>query len=200
MLPQFWAQGRNSLNVVVQLLSHVWLFVTPWTAACQASLSFTISLNVSSFLHSTSALSGMNSHSNNARMVEKLPVPSVSKGRKMHPLQFGGFEHGKVASPGWPSLCPWTPLRASRMLCEPVTWELAAPGSFPGCLESEPQVPGLQPQCSPTKEPYANRSGAPRRIVKLPLWGKGNRALEHVCVCPWHRILESKLMRELVYH
>ena len=23
-------------------LSHVWLFVTPWTAACQASLSFTI--------------------------------------------------------------------------------------------------------------------------------------------------------------
>ena len=25
----------------VQLLSHVWLFLTPWTAACQASLSFT---------------------------------------------------------------------------------------------------------------------------------------------------------------
>jgi len=30
-------------SVVVQLLSQVWLFVTPWTAACQASLSFTIS-------------------------------------------------------------------------------------------------------------------------------------------------------------
>ena len=29
--------------VVVQLLSHVQLFVTSWTAACQASLSFTIS-------------------------------------------------------------------------------------------------------------------------------------------------------------
>ena len=28
---------------VVQLLSHVRLFVTPWAAACQASLSFTIS-------------------------------------------------------------------------------------------------------------------------------------------------------------
>ena len=25
----------------VQLISHVWLFVTPWTAPCQASLSFT---------------------------------------------------------------------------------------------------------------------------------------------------------------
>ena len=27
----------------VQSLSHVWLFATPWTAVCQASLSFTIS-------------------------------------------------------------------------------------------------------------------------------------------------------------
>ena len=27
----------------VQSFSHVWLFATPWTAACQASLSFTIS-------------------------------------------------------------------------------------------------------------------------------------------------------------
>ena len=31
--------------VVVQSLSHVWLFVTPWTAAHQASLSFTIFLS-----------------------------------------------------------------------------------------------------------------------------------------------------------
>ena len=29
--------------VVVQSFSHVWLFLTPWTAARQASLSFTIS-------------------------------------------------------------------------------------------------------------------------------------------------------------
>ena len=29
-----------------QKLSHVWLFVVPWTAACQASLSFTISQNL----------------------------------------------------------------------------------------------------------------------------------------------------------
>ena len=33
-------------HVVVQLLSHVWLAVTPWTAASQASLSFTISLSL----------------------------------------------------------------------------------------------------------------------------------------------------------
>ena len=34
---------KTTLVVVVQSLSHVWLFVTPWTAAQQATLSFTIS-------------------------------------------------------------------------------------------------------------------------------------------------------------
>ena len=38
----------NSFNIylysdVVQFPSHVWLFATPWTASCQASLSLTIS-------------------------------------------------------------------------------------------------------------------------------------------------------------
>ena len=34
----------------VQLLSHVWLFVTPWTAACQASLSITNSWSLLKFM------------------------------------------------------------------------------------------------------------------------------------------------------
>ena len=37
---------RAAFVVVLQLLSHVRLFATPWTAACQASLSFTISRNL----------------------------------------------------------------------------------------------------------------------------------------------------------
>ena len=36
--------------VVVQSLSLVWLFVTPWTAAHQASLSFTISQSLLKFM------------------------------------------------------------------------------------------------------------------------------------------------------
>ena len=44
------AHGLSSCGswslVVVQFLSHVWVFVTPWTAARQASLSFTISLSL----------------------------------------------------------------------------------------------------------------------------------------------------------
>ena len=36
--------------VVVQLPSPVWLFVTPWAAACQASLSLTISQNLPKFM------------------------------------------------------------------------------------------------------------------------------------------------------
>ena len=34
---------QNSIAIVVQSFSCVWLFATLWTAACQASLSFTIS-------------------------------------------------------------------------------------------------------------------------------------------------------------
>ena len=37
----FWLNSQS-----VQLLSHVQLFVTPWTAACQASLSITNSWNL----------------------------------------------------------------------------------------------------------------------------------------------------------
>ena len=49
MLLTFWYVYFRSffssvvLNQVVHSLSHVRLFVTPWTAACQASLPFTIS-------------------------------------------------------------------------------------------------------------------------------------------------------------
>ena len=32
---------KDKYHSSVQSLCHVWLFVTPWTAACQASLSFT---------------------------------------------------------------------------------------------------------------------------------------------------------------
>ena len=38
-----WAGGEVQRRFVVQSLSCVWLCVTPLTAACQASLSFTIS-------------------------------------------------------------------------------------------------------------------------------------------------------------
>ena len=44
-----WPQwDGNDVNTVVvdKLLSRVWLFVTPWTAAWQASLSITISLSL----------------------------------------------------------------------------------------------------------------------------------------------------------
>ena len=41
-IPSAWTVLRHTV-VAVQSWSHVWLFVTLWTAACQASLSFTIS-------------------------------------------------------------------------------------------------------------------------------------------------------------
>ena len=44
------SKGRERIIVVVQLLIHVQLFVTPWTAGPQASLSFTISWRLFKFM------------------------------------------------------------------------------------------------------------------------------------------------------
>ena len=41
---------KRVVVVVVHLLYHVWLFATPWTAACQASLSFTVSWSLLRFM------------------------------------------------------------------------------------------------------------------------------------------------------
>ena len=44
--------SRNTVHAVtsVQSLSCVWLFATPWTAACQASLSFTVYQSLLKFM------------------------------------------------------------------------------------------------------------------------------------------------------
>ena len=44
------------IKVIVQSPSRVWLFVTPWTAACQASLSLTISWSPPKFMSIASVM------------------------------------------------------------------------------------------------------------------------------------------------
>ena len=45
-----WCRDLSLIFIVVQLLSCVRLFGTPWTAACQAPLSFTISWSLLKFM------------------------------------------------------------------------------------------------------------------------------------------------------
>ena len=46
----------KQIFVVVQSLSHVQVFATPWTAARQASLSFTVSQNLLRFMSTESTM------------------------------------------------------------------------------------------------------------------------------------------------
>jgi len=46
-----WKFRGLSVVVVVQLLSHVWLFVTPWTATCQGSFFSTVSWSLFKFMY-----------------------------------------------------------------------------------------------------------------------------------------------------
>ena len=52
----FEANCKYNFVVVVQLLSHVQLFATPWTAALQAPLSLSISQSSSKFMSIESVL------------------------------------------------------------------------------------------------------------------------------------------------
>ena len=68
-----WNVTAEVLVGVVQSLSHVWLFVTPWTAACQASLSFTISWSLLKLMSIESMM--LSNHLNLCR--SPLLLPSV---------------------------------------------------------------------------------------------------------------------------
>ena len=47
---QYHSQDTDIYVVVVRSLSHVWLFVTPWTGECQFSMSFTLSWSLLKFM------------------------------------------------------------------------------------------------------------------------------------------------------
>ena len=49
-------QGNQWWQGSVQLFSHVWLFLTPWTAACQASLSITNSWSLLKLMSTKSVI------------------------------------------------------------------------------------------------------------------------------------------------
>ena len=53
-----------AMKFVAQLLSNVQLFATPWTAACQASLSFTISLSLLKLMSIDSMIPSKQRHHN----------------------------------------------------------------------------------------------------------------------------------------
>ena len=56
-----WSENEDPTNhVVVQLLSPIRLFATPWTAARQASLSFAISQNLLKLMFFESVMSSNN--------------------------------------------------------------------------------------------------------------------------------------------
>ena len=73
--------------VVLQLLSHVWLFVTPWTAARQASLSFTISQSLLKLLSIESVIPP------NYLILSSLSPPAFKLSQHQGLFQWVGFSH-----------------------------------------------------------------------------------------------------------
>ena len=77
----------TSFTLVVQLLSCVWLFATPWTATCQASLSFTISWSLLKFTSIESVMS-----SNHLILCCLLLLPSIFPSIRVFSNESGVFQ------------------------------------------------------------------------------------------------------------
>ena len=90
---------------IVQSLSHVQLFVTPWTAALQASLSFTITQSLLNLMSIESVMTSNHLIFCHPRLLLSSIFPSIrvfSNESALHRL--GGFEGAQVwlrgATPG----------------------------------------------------------------------------------------------------
>ena len=59
--------------IIIQLLSRVWLFATPWIAACQASLSFTISWSLFRLMSICPLFFRFFSHIDHYRVLSRVP-------------------------------------------------------------------------------------------------------------------------------
>ena len=72
----------NLIYIVVQSLNRVWLFATPWTAACQASLSFTISQSLLKLMSIESVMP-----SNHLNLCRPLLLPSIFPSTRVFPKE-----------------------------------------------------------------------------------------------------------------
>ena len=103
------------LVVVVQSLSHVWLFATPWTAARQASLSFTVSQSVLKLMSIKSVMP-----SNHLILCHPLLLPSVFPSIRVVPTELlftaGGQSIGASASVLPMNIQYWFPLGLTGLI------------------------------------------------------------------------------------
>ena len=119
----------------VQLLSHIWLFVTLWAAACQASLSFIISW---SLLKLMSIESGMPSNHLCCPFLLLLSIfPSIRVFQMSHFFASGGQSIGVSASASVLSMNiqDWCPLGCTGWISlqSKVRWDSSLDGPQDSC-------------------------------------------------------------------
>ena len=87
----YWLNLKRNFAVAIQSLTPVWFFPTPWTAACQAFLSFTMSWNLLKFVSIESVIL-----SNDLMLCFSLPLlPSIFPSVRV-------FSNESALHIGWP--------------------------------------------------------------------------------------------------
>ena len=116
--------------VVVQLLSHIWHFVTPWTVARQASLSFTVSQSLLRFMFIESVM--LSNHLILCHLL--LLLPSIFPSIRV-------FSNESVLRIRWPKYCIFSfsispSHEYSRLISFRIDWfDLAVQGTLKSFLQ-----------------------------------------------------------------
>ena len=115
--------------VIVQLLSNIWLFATPWAAAHQASLSFTTSqssltlMSLSQWCHPTTSSSATHFSFPSIRVFPGESTPRLRRERRTCMKHLDILQIPSGFKPSLPKLT------SSTFLCSRPTRNIAKPGS-----------------------------------------------------------------------
>ena len=135
-------QFMNKVVIVVQLLSQVWLFATPWTAAWQASSSFTIFWSLLKLMSIELVMP-----SNRLILCCPLLLPSIFPSIRVFPnesalcIRWPEYRNFSFRVSPSSDIQGWFPLRLTGLIC------LILPGTLKNLLQhhSLHQFSGAQP-------------------------------------------------------
>ena len=134
-----------SFNLPVQSLSCVWLFVTPWIVACQASLSPTLSRSLSKFMSIHSVMPSSQLILCHPLFLLPSVFPSISSVQFSHSVMFDSLwpywlQHAGLPCPSpIPGACSNSYLSSRR--CHPTISSSVIP--FSSWLQSSPEFGSL---------------------------------------------------------
>ena len=162
---------------IIHLLSLPWLFVTPWTAACQASLSFTVSWSFCKLM----SIESMTLSNHTILCCPLFLLPSIFPSIRVFPMSqlfaLGGQSTGASSSVIPMSIHTWFPLG--------LDWFdlLAVPGTLKSPLQHHNLKASILPCSAFLMVQLLHTYMATRKTTALTIWTFVGKGISLLLIC-----------------